>query len=245
MILEKRLNNYYYFGFSIDLIKGEQMMIFVVGAFFFGLIIPYSARRFAKFMPATFAGALIEIFRPCRKVKGYRRLPLYKSLVWHSILCGIITAGLTFAAYEHFGSYGFGFTVAYLCIVLLLAEVDYRSYFLPDILTVPLLILGFVAAGLDMGWISAVESAVGAAVGYFLPVLVSLLIVWRKKDAFGGGDIKMLAALGAWLGVEGVLHVCVVAAIMGIAYALARRQKNVAFGPMIALAGIIVAFWLF
>lgn len=220
-------------------------MIWVVAGFIVGLFIPYTARRFAKFMPATFAGAVVEIFRPGRKAGAYRRTALYKSFVWHSVLCALLTAGMMWAAQEHFGTFGFGFTAAYLWVVVLLAEIDYRTYFLPDILTVPLLILGFAAASMDMGWVSVAESAAGAVAGYFLPVLASLLIVWHKKDAFGGGDIKMLAALGAWLGTEGLLYVIALAAASGIVYALCRRQKAIAFGPMIALAGIVVAFWLF
>ena len=220
-------------------------MPFIVSAFVFGLFIPYLARRFAKFMPATFAGAVVEIFHPGRKVRNYRKLKLYRCFLWRSLMSGVVTAAVTLAAYKHFGTYGFGFTAAYLWIVLLLAEIDFRTYFLPDILTVPLLILGFAASSLDMGFVTAAESSVGALAGYFLPVLASLLIVWRKRDAFGGGDIKMLAALGAWLGIEGLLYVIAAAALGGIAYAAFKRQRTVAFGPMIALAGIVVAFWLF
>jgi prepilin signal peptidase PulO-like enzyme (type II secretory pathway) len=75
--------------------------------------------------------------------------------------------------------------------------------------------------------------------------VASLLIAWYKKDAFGGGDIKLLAALGAWLGAEGVLYVMVTASVLGVLYAWCCHQKQVAFGPMLALAGIAVAFVLF
>lgn len=220
-------------------------MPYILCAFVFGLFIPYMARRFAKFMPATFAGAMVELCRSGKKVKAYRQLKPYRKLAWRSIMSGIVTAGVTWLAYVHFGSFGFGFMAAYLWILLLLAEIDYRCFLLPDILTVPLLLLGFLASSLDMGLVAVGESAMGAIIGYFLPVAVSLLIVWRKKDAFGGGDIKLLAALGAWLGIEGLFYVIILASVLGIIYALARRQKSLAFGPMIALAGIVVAICLF
>ena len=89
------------------------------------------------------------------------------------------------------------------------------------------------------------DSVVGAMVGYFLPVLVCLLIVWYKKDAFGGGDIKLLSALGAWLGVESLLNVVAVASILGVVYAIVKRKSSLAFGPMIAIAGIAVAILKF
>lgn len=98
---------------------------------------------------------------------------------------------------------------------------------------------------LGMGHISGAESALGAVGGYFLPVLVSLLFVWKNKDAFGGGDIKLLAALGAWLGFEKLLYVIVVSAVLFILYAAIKRQRSGAYGPAIAIAGIIVAFYFF
>lgn len=220
-------------------------MPYILCAFVLGFFIPYMARRFAKFMPATFAGALIELFRPGKKVKAYRQLKQYKSLIWRSLFFALAAAGLTGTALAHFGPFGFSFMAAYIWILLLLAEIDYRTFLLPDILTVPLLLLGFWAAGMDMGLVPAGESALGAVVGYFLPTGVSLLIVWRKREAFGGGDIKLLAALGAWLGVEGLLYVIALSSVAGIIYALIRRQKSLAFGPMIVAAGIVVAICLF
>ena len=162
-----------------------------------------------------------------------------------SVLYGIIAAATIFIALHHFGTFGLGFLCAYILILLLLAEIDYRSFLLPDILTVPLLLLGLVAAVLNMGFITIEESVLGAVVGYVLPVAVSLLIVWYKKDAFGGGDIKLLSAIGAWLGIEGLLYVIALSSVLGLVYALIRRQRELAFGPMIALSGIVVAFWLF
>ena len=104
---------------------------------------------------------------------------------------------------------------------------------------------GFAASFSGWGHISGAESALGAVGGYFLPVLVSLLFVWKNKDAFGGGDIKLLAALGAWLGFEKLLYVIVVSAVLFILYAAIKRQRSGAYGPAIAIAGIIVAFYFF
>ncbi|MBE6443715.1 MAG: prepilin peptidase [Alphaproteobacteria bacterium] len=221
------------------------MVFYILLALIFGLFTPYTARRFAKFMPATFAGALFEIFRPTKKVSLYRRNKLYKKLVWRSIVEAFAFAIITYLAYIHFGVHGFGFIAMYIWLLLLMAEIDFRIFLLPDILTVPLLLLGFLASSLNMGFVAFNESAIGAFIGYFLPVLVSLLIVWRNKDAFGGGDIKLLSALGAWLGVEGLLYVIVLASVLGIVYSLIRKKSVLAFGPMIALSGIVVAFWLF
>lgn len=221
------------------------MIIYVLCAFVFGAMVPYMARRFAKFMPQTFAGAVVEMFRCGKKAKGYYQLEKYKRLVARSVIFGGVTAFLTGAAYVYFGSDTAGVVTCFIWLLILLGEIDYRTFLLPDILTVPLLIVGFWAAVSAKGLVTPEESVYGAVIGYLLPVVVSLLIVWHKKDAFGGGDIKLLSALGAWLGVEGLLYAMVAASVAGLVYALACRQKALAFGPMLALGGIVVAFWLF
>ena len=220
-------------------------MIYILSAFIFGIFVPYASRRFAKFMPATFAGALVELFRLEKKGKSYRKTPFYKKFLWRSVLYGFVSAGITWFAIFHFGTLGLGCLCAYLWLLLLLAEIDYRTFLLPDILTVPLLLLGLLTASLNVGLITIEESVLGAVVGYALPVVVSLLIVWRNKEAFGGGDIKLLSAIGAWLGVEGLIYVIALSSVLGLCYAFVMRQRSLAFGPMIALSGIIIAFCLF
>ena len=206
-------------------------MIYAVYGFVFGLLIPYISRRFAKFMPATMAYALVSLCKFSKKVtsekweKSLTYTKLRREFFYRSLLCGIVTAAVSYFAYAHFGSRGLWWQLYFIWSLLLLAEIDYRMFLLPDILTVPLLILGFAA--------------------YFLPVLVSLLFVWKNKDAFGGGDIKLLAALGAWLGFEKLLYVIVVSAVLFILYAAIKRQRSGAYGPAIAIAGIIVAFYFF
>ena len=91
-------------------------------------------------------------------------------------------------------------------------------------------------------WVGPAESSIGAAAGYVLPVFASLFLVWKHKDVFGGGDIKLLSAAGAWLGVELLLYVILLSCLVFGIYALIRRQRAGAFGPAIAISAIIVAF---
>ncbi|MCQ2741251.1 MAG: A24 family peptidase, partial [Alphaproteobacteria bacterium] len=169
----------------------------------------------------------------------------YKKFIRHSLICGILSALLIFGVQHHFSSATALPLTIYCLILILLAEIDFRSRFLPDILTIPLLILGFLFSCLNFGLVNYYDSAFGAFLGYFVPVAATLLIAWYKKDAFGGGDIKLLSAIGAWLGVSGLVFVIVFSSIIGLIYALIRKQRELAFGPMIALSGIIIAFFLF
>ena len=203
------------------------------------------ARRFAKFMPASFAYGLWQIIKPIKNVAKIRHNAKYKSYLWRSLMSGLITAALSFVFLSQFGVYGLWWKISFLWILLLLAEVDHRMFLLPDILTIPLLILGFFASTWNLGFTIGADSALGAFVGYFLPTLAALLLVWRNKDAFGGGDIKLLAAIGAWLGLTGVIYTILLASIGQFVVALLRRQKAIAFGPALVFATITVAICFF
>ena len=220
-------------------------MLFVFCAFVFGFCVPYMARRFNKFMPATFAGALVELCRREKKVKAIRKNKLYKKFMWRSFMCGVVNALIVGCGIYFTTSISPAFLTLCVCLLFLMAEIDFRSMLLPDILTIPLLLIGLFVACFGLSNMQMEDSVVGAMVGYFLPVLVCLLIVWYKKDAFGGGDIKLLSALGAWLGVESLLNVIALASILGIVYAIVKRKSSLAFGPMIAIAGIVMAILRF
>ena len=220
-------------------------MLYAFCGFVFGLFIPYIARRFAKFMPASFAYALWQIIKPQINTRKIRKAPLYKTYIWRSFMSGLFTASLSFLFYHHFGSENIAWKLVLLWSLLLLAEIDWRMFLLPDILTVPLLILGFFTAAWNIGFTIAPDSALGAIVGFFLPSLAALALVWKNRDAFGGGDIKLLAAIGAWLGFNGLLYTIALASISQLIISLLNRQKAVAFGPALAFAAIIIAISFF
>ena len=221
------------------------MLYYVLGGFVFGMLIPYMSRRFAKFMPATSAYALWHLIRPAKSVEGDRNIKLRKAYYWRSLMSGMLAAGLTALSIWHWGEDNFGWCAFYLWMLLLLAEIDWRMFLLPDILTIPLLIGGFAFASLGNGWVIGAESALGAMIGYVLPVIASILMLRKSKDAFGGGDIKFLAAIGAWVGVLPLIYVIAISSIMMFVYMLIRRQKAAAFGPALSIAAIIVALLFF
>ncbi len=225
-------------------------MFYAALGFVFGCFIPYIARRFAKFMPATFAYALVEIFRagkslPLEKRQDFRYKKLKNKFLWRSFVCGILTSLLSFAVFWHFGEIGIYWHLFFIWSLLLLTEIDWRMFLLPDILTIPLLIIGFVYAALIADWTFAADSALGASVGYFMPVLASLLLVWKNKDMFGGGDIKLLAAIGAWFGVEKLIYTILLSVILFALQSLILRQRSGAYGPSVVISAIVIAFYFF
>lgn len=130
--------------------------------------------------------------------------------------------------------------------VLALSLIDLRYQLLPDALTLPLLWLGllFQACGmLPQG--GPAEGIFGAAGGYLLfRLLAWFWRVLRHQEALGGGDVKLLAAFGAWLGWRPLPLLLLIASSTGlIAVVLARLFMRrplhlpLPFGPCLALAG--------
>lgn len=129
--------------------------------------------------------------------------------------------------------------------LLALALIDLRAWRLPDVLTLPLVAAGIAAA--VAGWLpdaDPVRALAGAAVGYL--VLAGIGWAYRRlrgRDGLGLGDAKLLAAAGAWLGIEALPALVLIAAVLGLALALSRAgpvraETAVPFGPPLALA-----FW--
>lgn len=122
-----------------------------------------------------------------------------------------------------------------------LAWIDARRRILPDEITLPLIALG-VVFGVATG--EGVGRAAGAVVGYL--ALAGLGALWRRLrgvEAIGLGDAKLLAAIGAFLGVAALPEVAFLAALFGIAWGLvprgARLSAEIPFGPALALAAAV------
>ena len=127
-------------------------------------------------------------------------------------------------------------------------EIDKRMLLLPDILTVPLLIAGFsyaVFAGGMLGYepaASAANSALGAAAGYVIPVIASLFLIKKYPEAFGGGDIKLLSAVGSWVGLTNIPYVILLSCLLFAVSCFINKQRQGAFGPSIVIASLIILF---
>ncbi len=131
----------------------------------------------------------------------------------------------------------------FTAMLIALTFIDYDTQYLPDSLTLPLVWLGLLYN--FNGAFTTLQSAVlGAVCGYMsLWLLCYVYKLLTGKIGMGGGDFKLLAALGAWLGV-GVLPVLVfMAALIGIIGALLSRVgkgQQFAFGPSLAVAGWVI-----
>lgn len=126
--------------------------------------------------------------------------------------------------------------------LLLLAFIDARTGLLPDAITLPLLWTGLLLAAAGQGP-APTDAIIGAAVGYgFLRGLNVLFSAVRGRDGLGGGDMKLLAALGAWSGWAALPSLLLWACVAGVAAAFLLRgvsawRSALPFGPFLAAAG--------
>lgn len=142
-----------------------------------------------------------------------------------------------------------GLAMAFCAALVALAWIDIDTRLLPDALTLPLLWMGLIA---NAGWhlfAGVSEAVLGAAAGYGILWLVcAVFALLTGRQGMGRGDFKLLAALGAWLGVQSLAIVILTASLIGVAVGLFFRwrheEQHAPFGPGLALAGLTVLFAL-
>ena len=141
---------------------------------------------------------------------------------------------------------------ALIASLIYLAYVDLRSFRLPNLITVPIILtgIGFNCFS-DLRFTDPWSALLGAFFGYSFLWLVNLIYrAVKNHNGIGMGDAKLLAGLGAWLGcnsLPGILLFASVAGLIGgmiwLKWNKQNRQKAFPFGPFLAIAGIIAVLW--
>jgi leader peptidase (prepilin peptidase)/N-methyltransferase len=143
---------------------------------------------------------------------------------------------------------GLTLQVASILVLVPVTMIDYYDYIIPDSITLPGIILG-VGAALLPGGISPLESFLGLLAGGGSLLAIGLIgeFVLRKKEAMGGGDIKLMAFLGSiwgWkIALMGIVFGSVLGSIVGGGLILVKvlsRERPIPFGPFLA-AGTLLA----
>ncbi|MBU4376965.1 MAG: prepilin peptidase [Candidatus Omnitrophica bacterium] len=168
-----------------------------------------------------------------------------------------LTSALLFLAlFISFGSSEkFAFMALLVSALIAATFIDFDFQIIPDSITVSGIIIGLIAAYIFpsiFGEISRqkalINSLLGVLVGggsiYLIGVLGTIAF---KKDAMGGGDVKLMAMIGAFLGWKMALLVFFIApffgAFVGIMLKVKYKIETIPYGPYISLAAIIVIFW--
>ena len=166
-------------------------------------------------------------------------------------LVEFVTAARLVIAYLRFGlTWDFAARGILILLMILTFFIDLKHRIIPDVLTLPGVILGFLLSFL-VDSPSVLNSALGAIAGgvtfYLAAVLGEALF---KKESMGGGDIKLAMLLGAFLGWKNLILVFFLSAFFGTLIGGAalffskqvKKTRTIPFGPFLALAAVIAIF---
>ena len=136
--------------------------------------------------------------------------------------------------------------------------VDFEHFIIPDSVTIGGMVAGPVLSALvpalhgkAVWWQGLLSSCIGLALGFGLLNVVAWIGTKAfKKEAMGFGDVKLMGAIGAFLGWQAVLFTVFISSVLGsvcglflIAFGGVKLQSRIPFGPYISAAAAIWVFW--
>jgi leader peptidase (prepilin peptidase) / N-methyltransferase len=145
------------------------------------------------------------------------------------------------------------------CFYLLtISVIDYHHKIIPDELSLSLFALGLISSYWNpfipsVGWYRCLQSVLAGLLGG----LFMLFLAWAgekifKKEALGGGDVKLMAGFGAFLGWGGLVGALMLgsltgALIGGVLLLLKRKEAGdaIPYGPFLCFGAIFTVFWPF
>jgi len=201
----------------------------------------------------------------CKKeIAWYDNIPLVSFLLlrgrcrqcgarisWRYPLVESAMALMALALYQHFGltillPIYFLFCAALIAVIF----IDFQHQIIPDVISLPGIVLGFVLSFVNpfVTWQDAVLGIVFGGGSFYLVALVYYLIT--RREGMGGGDIKLLAMIGAFLGWQSLPFVVFGSSVMGVVagvWAMVEQRKGgktvIPYGPFLAVAGLLYLFF--
>lgn len=164
-----------------------------------------------------------------------------------------LTAGLLSAAlFIRYGlSLEYFMLFAFCTSLLVVAFIDIDHKIIPDIISLPGIVIGFAYSLLPTSPVTVFESVLGILIGGgSLYVVREFFRLIRHKEGMGLGDVKLLAMIGAWMGWKSIPWIIMISSFTGTligagSLLLARRRLNEAipFGPFLVLGSLIYLFF--
>ncbi len=175
---------------------------------------------------------------------------------WQYPMVEILSACFFVLFYHSFGLTVKGVLYLIFALALLVQTfIDLRHQIIPDSITLPGMLIGLVASsvwpdlhGANVWWLGVFRSSIGLLVGGGFFYVTGTIAEWvLKKEAIGGGDVKLLAMIGALLGWRGVACTIFLSslsgAIIGLYLKFAHGEERIPFGPYIALGAVLYIFF--
>ena len=168
----------------------------------------------------------------------------------------LLTALLFLFIFTHFGlSVKFIVYTALSCALIVASFIDLKIQEIPDEITLPGMAIGVILSFIfphlisqDTNLSGLFNSILGLLAGGALIYLMGILGKGLfKKEAMGGGDVKLMAMLGAFLGWRLVILAFFIAPLLGSIVGVVLKIKNkediIPYGPHLSLAAIIAIIW--
>ncbi len=146
--------------------------------------------------------------------------------------------------------YGLSFTLLrYLLFIIpsvVIFFIDSKHKIIPNLIVLPMIILGFVSTLLPQVDFAIMDALKGAAGGFLLFYLVA--VVFEKvtgKEGLGGGDIKFIAAIGSFVGIFGLIFTIFFGslfALVAIVITQSDFSKEFPFGPFLVVGSALYIY---
>jgi leader peptidase (prepilin peptidase)/N-methyltransferase len=161
------------------------------------------------------------------------------------------TAVASLSLFMTFGpSFQYLFFFAFLCSLIVITVIDLYHQIIPDVISLPGIAVGLLGS-LVLPHGSFLQASLGMLLGGGSLFLVATVYQWLlKREGMGGGDVKLLAMIGAFLGWKAVILTVVlssfIGSVVGITLMLIRGKDfkyAIPFGPFLSLAAAIALFY--
>ncbi|WP_420850276.1 prepilin peptidase [Oryzomonas sagensis] len=166
-------------------------------------------------------------------------------------LVELLNGLLTLALFWRFGlSLSFLALFLFCSALVVITFIDIEHQIIPDEISLPGIVIGFIFS-FFLPWQTWVGSLVGILLGGGSLLLVASCYQWLTgKEGMGGGDIKLLAMMGAFLGWKAVPFIIfassLVGSVVGIAMMLILKKDSklaIPFGPYLAFGAVLYIFY--
>jgi leader peptidase (prepilin peptidase)/N-methyltransferase len=163
----------------------------------------------------------------------------------------ILTGALTVALWVQLGpTLAFAGYLAFAAALVTITFIDLDHQIIPDVISLPGIVVGLIVS-LVSPLVTPVDAVLGVLVGggSLLAVAWTYRLV-RGHDGMGGGDIKLLAMIGAFLGWQSIFVTVMVASVVGsvigiatMIYQRADTRLAIPFGPFLAGGALVYLFF--
>ena len=167
-------------------------------------------------------------------------------------LVEFITGLLSLALFIEFGlSVKTIFLFLFTAALIVIAFIDLQHKIIPDVISLPGILVGVAFSFLPHAGVSPVDALIGVVGGGGFLFLVGM--VFEKvtgREGMGGGDVKLLAMIGAWMGWKALPFIILISSLSGavlggLSLAVSRQgmRSRIPFGPFLALGALLFLFF--